>query len=226
MNPPRREFLKTVGALSGLVGIAGCGAWAVTDDDEEGNTPESDDDPNADTSDTAPEETNQTERQQNQNNESSEHNETDENMKNETAQNETEQANETEQESTEDVVPDEEETRPNETEDSDPDSGQTRVDEDTVEIEDTTLKVQDYGATQLAGSVRNVSDVTLSVVTLEIIYFDADGNEIGAGSDTVRSLEPGDSDSFGHSTGPDQLRGEPYEADVIPRPYVDESDDG
>lgn len=61
-------------------------------------------------------------------------------------------------------------------------------------------------------------------MTLEVIYYDANGSEIGAGSDTVRHLEPGAAKNFGHNVPPDGLRGVANTTDVIPRPYIGEGD--
>lgn len=115
--------------------------------------------------------------------------------------------------------PDEEDLEVNE--DEYEDHGISETEErspDDITIE-ATAQLEKSGGATVRGTVTNVSDKSIDVVDLEIIFYDVSGSYLTADLVSLTNLDPSTGEPFEVVITPDQARGEPDHVDIQPTVY-------
>lgn len=206
MNSLRREYFKIVGGVAAFLGTAGGVGWlALANEDGDrngsGNTENGAQRTQADDESSTGENTGEQKRDQQDQD-----------------QQDQDQGKKQEEQEQEELAPDKEDVEPDREKYESDEPERVELPEESVSI-DATMEVGDRGSSKLRGTVTNEIDETISIVSLDIVYYDDNRNEIGGGGTSVRDLPAGRAKDWANSVGPDALRGEPAEADITPRPY-------
>ena len=235
MTPTRRDVLKFGGATVGISATSGCLRGLLNREGDEGDSEGEDGGDGDDTSDTKERPSNEDEKDQGASNASDEPESNPDDMQNETdtrdqnESNESNESNETnatdeEEEELDDLAPDREETEPDREKYKQNESGdREKLPPDAISTTEPNMKIGNYGSVDISGRVTNETDVTIGVVTIAVTYYDSSESEIGRSSDSVHDIPPGESKKWSSGVGPDQLRGEPAEAEVRYQPFTESS---
>lgn len=89
---------------------------------------------------------------------------------------------------------------------------------DDIEI-DVDSQIAADGSATVTGTVTNVSDTSIDVVDLEIVFYGADDEYLSAQLVTIRNLGVDKSEQFDAGIAPDGAHGQPKRVEITPDVY-------
>lgn len=89
---------------------------------------------------------------------------------------------------------------------------------DDIEIDADSQIINDGSAT-VTGTVTNISETSIEVVDLEVVFYDTDDEYLSAQLVTITDLGAGESEQFEAGIAPDGARGQPKRVEINPDVY-------